>query len=64
MACMEARHLSLDELNAELDRIRESPKNEGRLELIAARPEQGQRIVLDVGELDLEVGLVGDNWGV
>ena len=49
---MQLRHLSLEELNIALDRIRESPKHQGRLELIAARPEQGKRVVLDVGELD------------
>ncbi len=30
--------------------------------MIVRRPEVDQREVLDEGELDLEIGLVGDNW--
>lgn len=60
---MTVRHLSLEELNSQLDAIRASPKDEGPLELIAIRPEQGERIVPEQGELSLTEGLVGDNWG-
>ena len=60
---MTVRHLSLEELNSHLDEIRESPKDAGPLELIALRPEQGERIVPEHGELSLTDGLVGDNWG-
>lgn len=40
------------------------PAEQGRLELIVARPGNGERAVLDVGELDTASGLVGDNWRV
>lgn len=45
-----------------LEDVRRSPSDDGTLELIVARPAVDQRQVLDVGELDLQVGLVGDNW--
>ena len=34
----------------------------GRLELIVRRPAVDQREVVDVGELSVEEGLVGDSW--
>jgi hypothetical protein len=55
-------HLTIDELNAGLDRIRQSPKDEGVLELIVRRPASGEREVLEAGRLDPEDGLVGDTW--
>lgn len=55
-------HLDQAQLEAGLDEIRRSPKDEGRLELLVRRPEQGGRESLEVGELDETVGLVGDNW--
>lgn len=59
---LEAKHLSYAELEAGLDKIRLSPKDEGVLELIVVRPKVDKRKVLEEGELDLEIGLVGDNW--
>jgi hypothetical protein len=56
------RHLSMAELEAALDTIRESPKDHGVLELIVRRPKVGARDVLEEGELDPVVGLVGDTW--
>lgn len=55
-------HRSLDELTAGLDAVRAAPKDEGRLELIVRRPRPGEREILVEGELDLELGLVGDDW--
>jgi len=55
-------HLTTEELEAGLDEIRRSPKDEGRLELIVRRPSLGEREVLDEGELDVAEGLVGDTW--
>jgi hypothetical protein len=52
----------MEELEAGLDAIRQSPKNEGVLELIVRRPSVGEREVLDEGELDVADGLVGDTW--
>jgi MOSC domain len=56
------RHPTKEELEAELDRIRESPGDDGVLQLIVRRPRVGEREVLAAGELDLTDGLVGDTW--
>ena len=45
-----------------LDHVRQSPRDAGRLELIARRPADAEREVLEEAELDLAEGLVGDNW--
>ena len=58
----EVKHLAMEALTAGLDDIRQSPKATGVLELIVRRPQTEAREVLDVGELDLVEGLVGDNW--
>ena len=58
----EVKQLTMPELEAGLARILEAPKEEGRLELIARRPAVDEREVVEVGELDLAVGLVGDSW--
>ncbi|HEY9421271.1 MAG TPA: MOSC domain-containing protein [Thermoanaerobaculia bacterium] len=57
-----AIHLTLEELEAGLDEIRASPRDEGVLKLIVRRPRTGEREVLREAELDLVEGLVGDNW--
>ncbi len=57
-----ARHLTTAELEAGLHEIRRAPRDEGTLELIVRRPAVDEREVLDAGELNLEVGLVGDSW--
>ena len=54
--------LTMAELEAGLDEIRQSPADAGVLELIVRRPQMGEREVLQVGELDRVEGLVGDNW--
>ena len=56
------RHLSTEELQAGLNEIRESPADQGVLRLIVRRPATGEREVLDEGQLDVQEGLVGDNW--
>ncbi|HRJ42175.1 MAG: hypothetical protein KJZ86_14205 [Caldilineaceae bacterium] len=58
----EATHLSIAEIEAGLEAVRLSPKESGVLELIVRRPRSEVRDVLEEGELDLKVGLVGDNW--
>ena len=60
----EAKHLTTEELEAGLDAIRQSPKNEGVIALIVRRPQVDAREVLEEGELDLAEGLVGDTWKV
>lgn len=59
---VEVRHLSAAELEAGLDLVRQSPKDGGTLELIVRRPAVDGREVLAEGTLDLNEGLVGDNW--
>jgi hypothetical protein len=46
----------------DLDHVRQSPRDTGRIELIVRRPEIGQREIISEAELDLERGLVGDCW--
>jgi hypothetical protein len=55
-------HRTTAELEAALDDIRRSPADDGVVELVVARPAPGERRLLDEAELDLTVGLVGDNW--
>jgi hypothetical protein len=59
---VDVQHLAMDELEAGLDHIRQSPKDVGVLELIVRRPQREEREVLAEGRLDLAEGLVGDNW--
>ena len=42
--------------------MRQSPSDNGRLELIARRLAEGEREILDEAELSLTDGLVGDDW--
>jgi hypothetical protein len=50
------------ELDSLLPTLAHAPRDRGVLTLLVARPAAGEREVLDEGELDLAVGLVGDNW--
>lgn len=56
------RHLTMQELEAALDHLREAPKDEGVLQLIVRRPSVDQREILTEAELDPLKGLIGDNW--
>ena len=55
-------HRNTDELQEGLSQILKSPKDAGTLKLIVARPKINQRQSLDMGRLDIEQGLIGDNW--
>jgi len=55
-------HLTRVALEAGLEEIRASPAREGVLRMIVRRPRVNEREVLEEAELDLEEGLVGDNW--
>jgi len=55
-------HLTLAELEAGLDEIRQSPKESGVLRLIVRRPRIEAREVLAAAELHPDQGLIGDNW--
>src|ERR1700759_5645297 len=52
----------LEILEAGLENVRQSPKDEGRLELIVRRPQSLARESLEAGALDPIQGLVGDDW--
>ena len=56
------KHRTMAELEAGLDEIRRSPKDEGILEMIVCRPGIGERQVLAEGELHPLEGLMGDSW--
>ena len=57
-----ARRLTYAEVEAGLDVVRAAPRDEGVVELIVRRPAVDEREVVEEAELDLEQGLVGDNW--
>jgi hypothetical protein len=55
-------HATTEELLAGLDHVRAAPADSGVVELIVRRPAVDQREVVDAGELDLVIGLIGDRW--
>ena len=57
-----AEHLDPEQLEAGLAEILRSPADEGTVELIVRRPVVDERELVEEAELDLERGLVGDNW--
>ncbi len=57
-------HITADVLQTALTWVKQSPTDEGLLEMIVARPAFDERQVLMVGELHPETGLIGDNWQV
>lgn len=56
------KHLTMAELEAALDHLRDAPKDEGVVHLIVCRPNVDQREVLEEAHLDPVKGLIGDNW--
>ena len=58
------KHLTTAELETGLNEIRRSPKDDGVLQLIVRRPKINEREILEIGELDTAVGLVGDTWNI
>lgn len=59
-----SRHLTTAEIEAGMGDVLRSPKDNGVLRMIVRRPVVNAREVLDEGELNAEVGLVGDTWNV
>jgi MOSC domain-containing protein YiiM len=55
-------HLSRHRLEAGLGRIRDSPRDGGRVVLVVRRPAVGVRELPGAAMLDLADGLAGDNW--
>jgi MOSC domain-containing protein YiiM len=58
------RHLTRSELDAGLEGIRNSPKDNGVVELIVARLTSGARELPDQAHLDPDTGLRGDSWAM
>ncbi len=58
------KHLTMHELEAGLAQIRQSPKDQGVLHLIVARPQSNERAILSEATLDVDEGLTGDSWKV
>lgn len=56
------KHLTTAEIESGLNHVIESPMDNGILNLIVCRPQENEREVLETGELDVEKGLVGDDW--
>jgi hypothetical protein len=56
------KQLTIEEIEAQMDYVMKSPKDDGTLSLIVRRPRENEREVLETGELDVEQGLVGDDW--
>jgi hypothetical protein len=59
---LNAEYLSIAELEAGLEHIRQAPRDQGVLKMIVQRPQIDERKVIDQGELNTVEGLVGDNW--
>ena len=59
---LDIQYLSMTELEAGMDHIRQSPKNDGILKMIVRRPNVDEREALYEGELSTTEGLVGDTW--
>ncbi len=57
-------HFTISQLEAGIDQILDAPAESGVLALIVRRPAEGDREVLEEGQLDLSDGLVGDRWRV
>ncbi|MBX7115282.1 MAG: hypothetical protein K1X64_13215 [Myxococcaceae bacterium] len=55
-------HATLQALESALAQILKSPKDGGVVRLIARRPDVGEREVVEEATLDVQQGLVGDNW--
>jgi MOSC domain-containing protein YiiM len=55
-------HLSMTELEAGMETIRQAPKDFGVLRMIVRRPEEDGREPVQQAELSITEGLVGDNW--
>lgn len=62
MTTESARHLTMQELEAGLDHIRQSPPDAGRLDVIVIRPAPSQRVILQSVEISPEGGVHGDRW--
>src|ERR1041384_8613951 len=61
---LNVQYLSMAELEAGLDHIRQSPRDQGFLKMIVRRPRVDEREILQEGEINTKEGLAGDTWNV
>jgi MOSC domain-containing protein YiiM len=59
---LNVEYLTMTELEAGLEHIRQAPKDHGTLKMIVRRPREDERELMDQGDLSLTEGLVGDTW--
>lgn len=57
-----AEHLSTEQLDAGFAHILRAPSTNGALKMIVRRPGVDRREVLNEADLDVDEGLVGDDW--
>ena len=57
-----AWHRTAEELTAFLPTLQNAPRDVGTLDLVVRRPAPAERELLQEGQLDVAVGLVGDSW--
>ncbi len=55
-------HLGHAEIESGIAQVLLSPKDAGVLEMIVRRPKVNEREIIETGVLDVENGLIGDNW--
>ncbi len=55
-------HLTIEEIEAGLPAVRQSPRDHGVLKAIVIRPAENERAVLQQAELSPEGGVHGDAW--
>lgn len=55
-------HLTTAEIEEKIGEVLTSPTDNGTLEMIVRRPAVNVREVIQSGTLDVENGLIGDNW--
>ena len=58
------KHLTMEELEAALEHLRQAPKDDGVVQLIVRRPQVDEREVMEQAELDPIGGLIGDSWSL
>ena len=61
---LETYHLTISDLEAGMENIRQTPKDNGVLKMIVRRPHVDERESIQEAELSLSDGLVGDSWRV
>ena len=54
--------LTATDLASALDHLRAAPSEEGTLAMLVRRPARGEREILAEAVIDVDDGLVGDNW--